>query len=349
MLLLLHAAAFGQSLTPSTVNLETRSGLEDLGDIAAEVEVFGIGESIHGSAGLEAARFAAAEVALEDLGFEAVGLEISWVEARRVDDMLQQCTDGAQLDEPSRGSDDWSEAWEGFLPLLAYLCHRNRSHPPIRIFGIDITDPWSARDLLEGDGTDTALRAHCFGARFDSARALSEWGKTNNYPNPTRQDHRACLRHLKALQRGALTEDQALAVASLRANEQRTWAQYVHDNIPSAYNIREQAMTAFFLAEHERLGRPRVVLMAHDGHVARSHDLYRPIGARLASQVSYANLSVDGLVVETRMGARFDPPPPDPDSPAHQWAQLEGPVVLVLHPGLRHDGTLYLDYARRDP
>ena len=63
--------------------------------------------------------------------------------------------------------------------------------------------------------------------------------------------------------------------------------------------------------------------------------------------MSYANLSVDGLVVETRMGARFDPPPPDPDSPAHQWAQLEGPAVLVLHPGLRHDGTLYLVQAKQ--
>ena len=106
-------------------------------------------------------------------------------------------------------------------------------------------------------------------------------------------------------------------------------------------------MTAAFRAERKRLENPRTLLLGHDDHVARSNQLYHPIGARLSKDLNYANLSVDGFQVETRMGAQFDPPSPEPGSVQAQWATIDGPAVLVLHPGERHDGTLYLDYAER--
>jgi erythromycin esterase-like protein len=342
---LLLTAALGQSSAPAPVDLETRSGLENLRYIAATADVFGIGESIHGSTGLETARFAAAQTAIEDLGFEAVAIEISWVEARQVDAAIQQCASGASLDHTHS---TLPKTWDGYRPLLDILCKRRHTHP-IRVFGIDITDPWSARDILETRGRDATLREHCFGAQFDSARELSDWGTAHGYPTPTRRDHRTCLRHLKARQRQSQNEDEALAAASIMANQRRIWPQYVRNDITAAYTIREEAMTVFFHYERVRLGLPRTVLLAHDEHVARTPGTYWPIGGNLTKQLNYANLSVDGYRVETRLGARFDPSPPDPGSQPHQWAQLEGPAVLVVHPGKRHDGTLYLDYAERGP
>jgi erythromycin esterase-like protein len=350
MFLALIAAAFGQpTLDPSPVDLATGAGLEGLTDIASDVEVFGIGESIHASTGLEEARFAATEFALEELGFTAVAIEISWLEARRVDAALQRCADGAGLEDLNLESNDlWDKAWQGaYRPLLERLCERNRTHPPIHVFGIDIQDTWNSRDLLEVGTTDTTLRENCFGTRFNSQKELGEWGRANNRPPPTKQNQRSCLRHLKTLQRGELTDDQTLALQSIRANQRSVWSQHVQKDIKSSYNFREEAMTAAFHAERKRLKNPRTLLLGHDGHVARSDELYHPIGARLSEDLSYANLSVDGFQVETRMGAQFDPPSPEPGSAQDQWAKVEGPAVLILHPGEPHDGTLYLDYAER--
>ena len=106
-------------------------------------------------------------------------------------------------------------------------------------------------------------------------------------------------------------------------------------------------MAEAFRAERKRLNNPRTLLLGHDNHVARSNEQYHPIGARLSEDLTYANLSVDGFQVETRMGDQFDPPSPEPASVQAQWAMTNGPVVLILHPGERHDGTLYLDYAKR--
>ena len=350
MCLALVSLALGQSaLEASPVDLETRSGLEGLADITSDVQVFGIGESIHASTGLEAARFAATEFALAELGFTAVAIELSWLEARRVDAALQRCADGAGLEDLNLESNDlWDKAWQGaYRPLLERLCERNRTHPPIHVFGIDITDTWNSRDLLEVGAADTTLREHCLGTRFNSQKELVEWGQANNRPPPTKQNQRSCLRHLKTLQRGELTDDQTLALQSIRANQRSVWSLHVQRDIKSAYNFREDGMADAFRAERKRLNNPRTLLLGHDNHVARSNQLYHPIGARLSEDLTYANLSVDGLQVETRMGAQFDPPSPEPASVQAQWATINGPVVLILHPGERHDGTLYLDYAER--
>ena len=71
-------------------------------------------------------------------------------------------------------------------------------------------------------------------------------------------------------------------------------------------------MAEAFRAERKRLNNPRTLLLGHDNHVARSNEQYHPIGARLSEDLTYANLSVDGFQVETRMGDQFDPPSPEP-------------------------------------
>ena len=206
MFLALIATALGQpALDPSPVDLETQAGLEGLAGITSGVEVLGIGESIHASTGLEEARFAATEFALEELGFTAVAIEISWLEARRVDAALQRCADGDGLEDLNLESNDlWDKAWQGaYRPLLERLCERNRTHPPIHVFGIDIQDTWNSRDLLEVGVADMTLREHCFGTRFNSQQELREWGQVNKRHPPTKQNQRSCLRHLKTLQRGS--------------------------------------------------------------------------------------------------------------------------------------------------
>lgn len=326
-------------------------GLDALGEIAHDADVLGVGESIHLSGGLERARGALAWHAVQEWGYRAVALEVDWAEGRGVDDQLQACRQGP-VDVVVPAGDDM---YTGVAPLLKQLCAWNHAHPDdtVRFVGFDLQSVWVHRDRIEAalGAPDPALR-RCHGTQADSKQGLKEWGRANGYPLPTVEDHTACLARLDALQVQVDDPDVVQAIASMRVKELSAWAHMVEQDLGQAYRLREEGMLAVLHLERARLGDPRVVLLAHNEHVARRSDLYRPLGAMLHDDaaISYANVAVGGFHVETRMGAAYDLDEPASDSVQAGWAALGHPVLLVDQRGqdLPHDALLYVVNSPRE-
>lgn len=321
-------------------------GLDPLTEIVGTADVLGIGERIHFSGGLERARGVVAAYTIEELCFEALALEISWVEARVVNEGLQRCVQGASL--PVNPFDD--PLWDGLQPLLKRLCAWNQTHAPVHVFGFDVQDAWNHREILEYRQRDERLR-QCHGAPFESAQEMRVWGRAHGFPPPTRKQHRACLQQIRQ-RRTQETDPRVLqALDSLQANQLRAWALFVKQDVSAAYQAREDGMASVFLAERARLEVRRVVMMAHDEHVARTSEQCWPIGGMLHAEpdLTYAALSVSGYRVETRLGARFDPPLPEEETPEALWHSLGLPTLLIdrRSEAGRHDGTVFVDQALR--
>lgn len=326
----------------------TDMGLQPLKEMVGAADVLGVGERIHLSGGLERARAAVAAYAIEELGFDALALEISWVEARVIDAGLQRCAQGAR--PPAVPFDD--PLWDGIQPLLARICAWNSSNPPVHVFGFDVQDAWNHRAILEAEQRDEALR-QCHGAPFEGVQEMRAWGRANGFPPPTRAAHRTCLRQIRRRHAQETDPQALLALDSLKANQHRAWALFTQEDVSEAYRLREEAMFDVFLAERARVGAARVVMLAHDEHVARTSEEYDPIGGMLHAEpgLAYGNLSVSGYRVQTRLGERFDVPLPEEGSPEARWHDLGQPTLLIDHQEQaagRHDGTIFVDQALRD-
>lgn len=343
----LHLPAARAADPPAGVHVD----LTVLGELAAEAEVLGIGESIHLSAGLEAARAELLLHAVEHLGFRVVAAELSWYEGRQVDAELLACAAGERTVVEAAFADP---LWDGLRAPLQALCARNAARPedPVRFLGIDVQDSWNHRRLLEealGQGEDAELR-RCHGAWVDSAAALSAWGKAHGYPAPEEADQATCLARLDALE--AQLEDSTLRLAldSLRATQHANFRHLRQGDLPGAYAVREEALHATFTGERTRVGGGRTVLLAHDDHVGRAAPGYTPLGARLSADeaLPYVAVAVGGAEVHSRLGSGITLDPPPPGSPEAAWAALPPPWVLVDLRGAEgapHDARLYLDLA----
>jgi erythromycin esterase-like protein len=325
-------------------------GLDALAAIAADADVMGVGEAVHLSGGLERARGELAWHAVQAWGYRSVALEVDWAEGRAVDDQLQACRQ-----EPVDVVVPNDDMYTGVAPLLKQLCGWNHAHPDdaVRFIGFDLQSVWVHRDRIEAalGARDPELR-RCHGTQADSKQALQEWGRANGYPLPTVEDHTACLARLDALQVQVDDPDLVQAIASMRVKELSAWAHMVEHDLGEAYRIREEGMLAVLHLERARLGDPRVVLLAHNEHVARRSDKYRPLGAMLHDDpaISYVNVAVGGFHVETRLGAAYDLDEPGPKSVQAEWKALGHPVLLVDQRGQGepHDVLLYVVDSPRE-
>ena len=328
----------GRGAAPLGVDDSDRFTGLDASPLAAAV-IVGVGESIHLSGGLERARGRLTRHLVEEHGFDTLAVEVSWAEARLVDARYQACL---------RGEDALQEAvadplWDGVLLLLEQLCE---TRLPLRVIGTDIQDTWSHRALLDPDWQDPALGS-CHGGKVRSARELRQWGVANGFPAPTAAQTERCLTGLAARVPRDATE--ALAIASVRANQLRAEALLAQQDVGRAYNIREEAMFDVLQRERERVGAGRTVLLAHDGHVSYVAEQYTPIGARIRdARLPYRAISVTGYRVQTRYGAAHDPPAPR-RGPLKRWYRDGHAFVFArARQSAGHDFVLFVSEAFRN-
>jgi erythromycin esterase len=322
-----------------------------LAEIVGDADLLGVGESIHASAGLEAARAEVMGFAVDELGFRVVAAELSWVEGRRVDDDLVACGRGLRGDVRLPTS---STLWDGLDAPLQRLCARNAAHPDelVRFVGFDLQDSWHHRRIVEeavGDGPDEGLR-QCFGAWVDSGAELAAWGREHGHPPPTEAAHRACLSRVEALRGEQADPTVRLALDSLAATQHTNLALLAHRDVSAAYEVREAAMLEVLKTELERVGGGRAVLLGHDHHVGRSAPAYEPLGARLSAEpgVTYRAVAVGGAEVHSRLGGGVTQPPPERGSVQARWARLRPKWVLVDlrgQEGAAHDAQVYVDVS----
>lgn len=352
------AVAWAQDLPPGISAVESGAlgasgtGLEALEGLLGQAPVVGVGERHHFSGGLEQARARVLAHGIEHLGVRLVGMEISWSEGRGVDAALQACTKKART-VPVPPTD---RLWAGVDPLLQFACAFNNAHPkdPVRFFGFDIQDSWNHRARVEDwlGQEDPEIR-RCFGARFDSAKALRAWAEAHQFPPPVDVDRDACWARVDQLLGRDPPPDVVQSLQSLGANERTKQLLHVDRNRDAAYDTREAGMMDVFLAERARLGDGRTMFLAHDDHIGRKMPGYTPLGARLTAVLGdgYRALAVTGYRIESRLGPQYDQIGPPAGAPEHDWHALGRAQLLVdLHAtgqAQRHDAALVVDHARR--
>ncbi len=343
----------------------------------AGVDVLGLGEQIHGSAGFSRAKAQLAASLVEHHGFRQIAFEFSWSDMEPVEAALARCAGGTQEDPVPSFRDTGVGGTMGMdsaiVELMDWACAYNRSHPDdtVHVAGFDGQQPWHdmrhlvpalERRLSEPEARAVVRNLHsCHGARFESREQYRAYGVKNHFPVPTPEEHTHCLRGLaqttQALEDTPVDPRVQRALDGLTAFELANQALLVHGRVQEAYDHRE----AFLVETIRSLASSpstRTLVWAHNKHVSkdslailgtardpdRKHQNqgYQSFGSLLDQDpsVRYEAIAFVGLEVQTTLGAVHAPPVPT------QPEALE--VMLQQDPTLR-DQDLLVDLAHWAP
>ncbi|WP_344490138.1 erythromycin esterase family protein [Nonomuraea monospora] len=260
------------------------SGLTDLAPLRAALQdarLVGLGEATHGSAEFFLLRWRLTELCIKELGFTTLAIEASAAAARAVD----AYTAGGPGDprDALAGLRFWTLHTAEMLTVLERLRDHNcTAARPVRFVGIDPQHPQPALE---------ALRA-CLGEPatplLDPLGDLGRHGFTQPLDRQAEADARRLEEH----------------VAAYGPDEAREHARIVRQfadvaSRPRVHTDPERTLAAArdrYLAENvARLvtgPEDKVVVWAHNSHVARSARGVRPMGAHLAGEFGEAYYAI---------------------------------------------------------
>lgn len=248
------------------------------------VQLLGLGESIHTSAGFHRAKTRLVRALVHESDFRVVALETPWWRAQRASEWVARCSTG----EPGAVLPVMRHLFPIYWDvevrdLLEDLCDFNRDNPddPVHVIGWDVQQGPEDIALLAdhfGDEVDvTALLQSCAGASFESTdafRASPRWGAYQRGEVPA-ADHDACVAGIDALDRrldemspsDAVTRAR-LSTAGLRAFEGQTW---LWPDPPASFEARDEG-NGFVLPTLLELDHPdrRTIVWAHNAHLQRA-------------------------------------------------------------------------------
>ncbi len=332
----------------------------DLAPLAAtvrDVDVVGLGESIHTSGGFARAKARMTRFLVAEQGFRVVSFENPWASSDTVNQYVQTCT-GTPEDATRQLDPIW---WDvATAETLQFLCEWNRAHPTDRVTfaGFDIRQPWVDEPALRRFFTMTApteatrlldgLRT-CIGVGYADVRAFfADPAIIAIYSNRARiQDapHMACIAGTAAVST-YLTDNRAALVAASSADAveyarlanvgieafENTGYQYFGRDIRMGQSARDTAMAdAFFTLRRLRHPMARTVVWAHNLHITFNSDQieqspYRGVrnfGTRLRSVLMSRYASIGVIAWRTNIHWQMGPQTlPEP---------LPGAIEVDLH------------------
>ncbi len=264
------------------------SDLAPLKAVVGDAAIVALGESVHRSGGLLAAKDRLTRYLVSEAGFRAVALETEWVRAEGVAAYLgSDCAgDPAEVVRASI-----RETWHAapIADLVGWLCAWNRDRPgdPVGFFGFNNFQPWDDVPALSAFAA-ASMGADAAGveaglARCEGAAAADEAAWRASFSGSVAaEDREACVAAVDAVAAhldanpDAADPDEARRLrrhaTSLRGWEEYQYWEHQAPN-PNGTTARDAAMAELFesIREAEHPGR-RVVMLTHDLHAGRASD-----------------------------------------------------------------------------
>ncbi len=250
--------------------------------IVGDARVVGFGEAVHTGGGWYAAKATLFRHLVTHDGFRALAMETPWLRADLARDYVGSC-----VGDPREAADSVFPVFADntLRDLFAWMCAWNQDHPddPVQFTGFDSQQPAFARDRLRW-------------LAGEAAAPLSACGDDGTGCTEAAQAVEAALAGVDA----PWVQEARLLVAGLRA-----------DGSTDDRDARDAGMATTFLGfDAQRLRGAKVVVWAHDGHLARdwAHSgqyEFHSLGEHLTTALGdgYVPVSFLGTTVHTNWGA----------------------------------------------
>ena len=241
------------------------SDLVPIAQNLTDVEIVGVGESVHFSNAYHTLRARVMRQLIEEEGFRSVALEGFWQDAEHVRTYLETCQDLTPAMSPGLTFAVWFS--DSSADFLQWLCAFNEDHPedPVSFFSVDVQEPWRDMQWLMREGVDTTGLQRCIGGGLepdqdpmtDPATAAILQGQGSVAP----EDTEACLEGIEILQAGENPFWVDVALTSLAAGQQ-TFSNFAD------WDPRDEGMAALLLAQREHFAPgSRTIYWAHNAHI----------------------------------------------------------------------------------
>ncbi len=222
-------------------------------------------------------RFRVTRYLVKELGFRTIALETPWLEARALGAYVQQCR--GDLTQPLR-SIFWVWASQAMKDTVQWMCRWNRGHPEdrVRFWGFDIQEPAADAAELRKLVARTPMIPESRVDALSICDGVTGKSATITVANRPKDAHQTCLVALrdlsKAVDAAAITGDLGdrikLSILGLEAWEQ-TAHYYLAGETARSKQKRDRGMARVFLQlRRMRSSSARVVLWAHNNHIARN-------------------------------------------------------------------------------
>lgn len=342
-----------------------REDLAPLGAMIGDASVVALGESVHTTRGYSEAKDRIFRYLVTELGFRVFAFESPRTAARSVGKYVSTCRGDARAALREGLFFVWGN--QSVLDLVEWMCAWNRDHPddPVRFTGFDTQQPWddfpAIRSAISLAGSEAARRFEalsvCEGSDATSVVEYyrGPWGQI------TPSENNACIAAIDAFEAYVAQERAALVAASsvpaveeleraligIRAFQLQQYfgrnnALNPRGNVGLSYESRDRGMAQTLLRQIDRdYPNERVVVWAHNSHIARAHDRVtgfyggaKSLGTFMTEALgeAYYAVMLTGYEVSTNWpGVGIGPQPPVSD-PSSLEAQLKGlgePFVLV--------------------
>ncbi|MEU7134995.1 erythromycin esterase family protein [Streptomyces sp. NPDC046261] len=281
--------------------------LAAFGSMTRGATVVGIGEASHGSKELFTVKDRLFRQLVTREGFSAFAMEITWSAAARIDAYVR--TGEGDLRQIMR--EEFQDAYsllntEEFLNLFSWVREHNRtSARPVRIVGLDFSDagPEQYERILTWAGRNTPALVPELRRRYAALRALPAGvgARLAAYSALPLAERKAIAQDAEAAHRllaGAGKQDPwVLQEALVLAQMAKSFAFDTDDPAQATAVNRHRSRTmAEFAVWWQRQTGDRIVVSAHDGHVAYESPMPASypvaMGAELRELIGRAYLSV---------------------------------------------------------
>ncbi|WP_316528448.1 erythromycin esterase family protein [Kitasatospora brasiliensis] len=256
--------------------------LRALGAMVGDAKVVGLGEATHGSHEFFAMKERVFRYLVEEKGFTAFALELSWSAGLRIDDYLRtgEGGDARTVAKAALADSPWNR--EEFVHLIAWMRDYNLRHPgrTVHFLGDDIgaptlDDAFFARITDYVGRTDPRALARLDGL-YTGLRPIDDYLAYLDKPIAERRENAVRARQALELVQGLpVTDPRAAAWAEQNARSVARTAAFMtvdpHDEatLPSFERLRDEVMAQNITWWRQHTGQ-KVLLSAHDDHVGRA-------------------------------------------------------------------------------
>ncbi|WP_410658851.1 erythromycin esterase family protein [Amycolatopsis sp. lyj-112] len=263
----------------STEPRRDTTDLRALGGMIGNAKVVGLGEATHGSHEFFTMKERVFRYLVEEKGFRAFALELSWSAGLEIDDFVQTGKgDARDIAKRTLTGSPWDR--EEFVSLIQWMRDHNRAHPgrTVHFVGDDLGAP-SLDDRFFGRITDYVGRHHPqalarLNELYTGLRPIDDTIAYLGKPREERQ--RLAAKAAQALQLVKSLKDAGSDAFDLAAQNALSVAQTtefatldVQDpkSIAAAQRLRDEVMAQNVTWWQRRTGH-KILLSAHNSHVA---------------------------------------------------------------------------------